>query len=210
VRRAYAWLAGGALLFALASLDLLWQGPLTSADPEISTWLHARMQPAVTQLLFVFTYVHSTAGLLTMSGALAVYLLVKRKPWLVLQLLLTVQGGQLLNAGLKQVFQRARPHWDEPLVHLSTASFPSGHAAGTTVFWGFVCVAAWALNAPAALKRVLVFVAPLVVAATCFSRVYLGAHYFSDVLAGVGEGAAWVAVCALLVRAPDTRRRTSS
>jgi membrane-associated phospholipid phosphatase len=199
VRRAYAWLAVGVLLFAFAALDLLWQGPLTSVDPQVSTWLHARMQPAVTQLLLVFTRVHSTAGLLAMSGALAVFLLVKRKPWLVLQLLLTVQGGQLLNAGLKQVFQRARPHWDEPLLALSTASFPSGHAAGTTVFWGFVCVAAWAVDAPAGLKRALVVVAPLMVLATCFSRVYLGAHYFSDVIAGVGEGIAWVALCCMVI-----------
>jgi undecaprenyl-diphosphatase len=115
-----------------------------------------------------------------------------------LTLVAAVPGGMLLNVAMKHVFARARPHFDEPVITLGTTSFPSGHAAGTTVFWGFLCVAAWALDAPPAAKRVLLVLAPLMVVATCFSRVYLGAHYFSDVIAGVGEGVAWVALCGLL------------
>ncbi|MEJ6022317.1 phosphatase PAP2 family protein [Ramlibacter sp. PS4R-6] len=205
MRRAQLALAGGLLLFALAAADLLLHGPLTSVDPEISTWLHGRMHRAVTRTLLVFTYVHSTIGLSAMSAGLAIFFVVRRQPGWILRLLLTVQGGQLLNAGLKQLFQRARPHWDEPLLTFTTTSFPSGHAAGATVFWGFVCVAAWSLGAPPLLRRVLLVIAPLMVVLTCFSRVYLGAHYFSDVLAGVGEGVAWVAACTMLMRARTMR-----
>jgi undecaprenyl-diphosphatase len=205
VRRSLLALGAGGALFAFAAADLLLHGPLTAADPAISTWLHGHMQPVATTVLFAFTHLHSTIGLSIMSAVLAVFFVATHRPRWILPLLLTVQGGQLLNAGLKDMFGRARPHWDDPLITLTTASFPSGHAAGTTVFWGFVCVAAWSLDAPVAVKRALSVIAPLMVFATCLSRVYLGAHYFSDVLAGVGEGTAWVALCTLLLRARTMR-----
>src|SRR5947209_3293599 len=81
-----------------------------------------------------------------------------------------------------------------PLLTLTTYSFPSGHAAGSTVFWGFVCVVAWHWPARDPLRRAVAVIAPAMVALTCLSRVYLGAHYFSDVLAGICEGIAWVCV----------------
>jgi undecaprenyl-diphosphatase len=205
MRRASIGLAAGLVVFALAAADLLFHGPLTAADPGISTWLHGHMDSVATQVLFAFTHLHSTIGLSILSAAVAVFFIATHRARWILPLLLAVQGGQLLNAGVKLLFGRARPHWDEPLVTLATASFPSGHAVGTTVFWGFVCVAAWTLDAPRAMKRVLMVIAPLMVVATCFSRVYLGAHYFSDVLAGVGEGVAWVAACTLLMHARNMR-----
>jgi membrane-associated phospholipid phosphatase len=185
-------------LFALFAADLIFGGPLTRVDPAVSTWLHGRMHPVITSALFLFTHMHSTIGLAIMSALLAVALVALRRPWWIAWMLLTVQGGQLLNVGMKQVFQRTRPHWDEPLVTLATASFPSGHAAGTTVFWGFVCVAAWALPVPHWMKRLLLVVAPSMIVLTALSRVYLGAHYFSDVLAGIAEGVAWVSLTMLV------------
>jgi undecaprenyl-diphosphatase len=156
------------------------------------------MHPAATQLLFAITHMHSTTGLVVMSAALALALAFAGRARWIVWLVLTVQGGQLLNAGVKELFHRARPHWDTPLVELSTYSFPSGHAAGSTVFWGFVCVLAWNWPAPAPVKRAIAALAVLMVALTCLSRVYLGAHYLSDVLAGACEGVAWVSAWALL------------
>jgi undecaprenyl-diphosphatase len=185
-------------LFATFASDLVLRGPITSVDPAISTWLHAHMQPAATQVLFLFTHVHSTIGLSVVSALLAILLVVRKRvkwiPWL----LLTVQGGQVLNVLVKDAFHRARPHFDDPVITLASYSFPSGHAAGSTVFWGFVCVLAWHWRARDAIRRALAVMAPLMVAFTCLSRVYLGAHYFSDVLAGVCEGIAWVCICELL------------
>lgn len=197
--RPLAVLAAALAGFALLAADLLLHGPVSSHDEAISLWLHARMQPVVTEILWGFTHLHSTIGLVLMSAVLAVILVAKHRgrwvPWLVL----TVQGGQLLNAGVKELFHRARPHWDTPLVQLATYSFPSGHAAGSTVFWGFVCVLAAAEAGPRDGSRRwvpwLFLLAALMVALTDLSRVYLGAHYLSDVLAGTCEGIAWVALC---------------
>ena len=188
--------AAAITLFAVIAADLLLHGPLTSADPAISSGFHANMHPALTSFLFFFTHLHSTIGLDAMSAGIALLLVSKRRareiPWL----LLTVQGGQLLNVLVKHAFQRPRPHFDHPLVTLASYSFPSGHAAGSTVFWGFACVLAWSWLARRSLRRVLAVIAPVMVVLTCLSRVYLGAHYLTDVVAGVCEGVAWVCVCA--------------
>lgn len=185
-------------LFALLAGDLLLHGPVTALDPSIGAWLHAHMQPAVTQVLFVFTHVHSTIGLSIMSALVAAALILRKRANMILWLLLTVQGGQVLNVVVKDAFQRPRPHFDDPVVTLATYSFPSGHAAGATVFWGFLCVlaASWPVRQP--IRRALFVIAPLMVLFTALSRMYLGAHYFSDVLAGICEGLAWVCVCDLL------------
>jgi membrane-associated phospholipid phosphatase len=191
-------LAVSVALFVLIAADLILHGPLTSADPASSIWLHAHMQAGLTRFLFFFTHLHSTIGLIAMSAGIALVLALKQRVRYIPWLLLTVQGGQLLNVLVKNAFQRPRPHFDEPLVTLASYSFPSGHAAGSTVFWGFVCVLAWSWPARPPVRRLLAVIAPLLVALTCLSRVYLGAHYLTDVVAGVCEGVAWVCVCTAL------------
>lgn len=187
------------LLFAAFSTDLLLGGPLTQADLRNSLWVRGHMQPQLTQLLLFVTHWHGTVGILAMSGLLGVLLFVTGRgrdiPWM----LLVVQGGQLVNVAVKSLFQRARPQWDEPLLTLTTFSFPSGHAVASTVFWGFAYVVAREWPVPAHVRRAILALCIVMVGLSCFSRVYLGAHFVSDVLAGVCEGAAWLLAC-LVVR----------
>jgi membrane-associated phospholipid phosphatase len=192
--------AGAAVLFVVFASDLIFHGPVTSADPAISLWLHAHMQPVLTQVLLAVTHMHSTTGLLVMSALIAAFCALRHRARLIPWLLLTVQGGQVLNWLLKEAFRRARPHWDSPLLELSSYSFPSGHSAGSTVFWSFACLLACWWPATPAVRRLVFCLAPVMVAATAFSRVYLGAHYTSDVLAGICEGVAWASACAWLHR----------
>ena len=121
-------------------------------------------------------------------------------------LVLAVPGGLVLNALLKLAFERARPALDHPLVHLTTFSFPSGHATGATVWWGFVLVL-WCSSRPGAAARIAGTIAVVaVVLLTALSRVYLGAHYPSDVLAGIAEGTLWLLVCFSGAQAVARRR----
>jgi undecaprenyl-diphosphatase len=125
--------------------------------------------------------------------------------WLV-ACLVAVPGGMLLNVALKHVFRRARPSFDDPLLTLATYSFPSGHTAAATVFYGLLAcylvrrLPGWGGRALA------VAAAVFMVALVALSRMVLGAHYLSDVLAATAEGAAWLAICITSVATLHRRR----
>lgn len=198
-RREGIALAAALALFAVLTADLLLHGPLTAADPSISRWFAAHRESALTRFMLGVTALHSTAGLSIMSAGLAAVLLWQRRGRWILPLAATVQGGAVLNAAVKHLFARPRPVWDVPLVHLETFSFPSGHAAGATVFWGFLLVLWCAWQPSGRARTAFALLALLMVCATALSRVYLGAHYATDVLAGFAEGVAWVLLWRLLL-----------
>jgi undecaprenyl-diphosphatase len=121
-----------------------------------------------------------------------------------------VIGSGLINSVLKISFNRARPDvfpWRTQ--HVGLASFPSGHAMTSIVVYGTLAFLIARLAPTRWLKRVIWTVAMLVVLVVGLSRLYLGVHYPSDVLAGFVVGGAWAVVCALgmeAVRYFRTRR----
>ncbi len=194
------------LAFALLASDLLRNGPITRADEPLSRWAHDHMTEALTQFLLVVTHLHSTTGICLMALAAAVALAWARQwAWLP-ALALCVPGGLVLNAGLKQVFQRVRPSGDSPVLALVTYSFPSGHAAGATVWWGFVAILCLAWRPGPWPRAGVLVLAAMMICLTAFSRVYLGVHYPSDVLAAMAEGMAWLALCFMALGARQRRR----
>ena len=102
-------------------------------------------------------------------------------------------GIEIVNAVLKLLFHRPRP--ELAYVHLDTYSFPSGHAAGATAIYGVVVyLLVRDRRTSARVAAALGFIALILLVG--FSRLYLEAHYLSDVLAGCSLGAAWA--CAAL------------
>lgn len=108
----------------------------------------------------------------------------------------SVVGGWLLETLLKIVFHRARPDLWPALVAERTPSFPSGHAAMTTVFFGGVAAIVLHMSRKSLYRTAAVAAAAVVVASVCFTRVYLGVHWTTDVAGGVLVGLFWVVVCA--------------
>lgn len=104
-------------------------------------------------------------------------------------------GALVLSTGLKQVVGRARPVFDAPVASEFGLSFPSGHALGGSAFWLTVAVAAVSVTRGRRAWLALAVAVSLLVAA---SRVLLGVHYPSDVVAGLVLGAGWTAVCTAL------------
>jgi membrane-associated phospholipid phosphatase len=194
----HAALAGGLLAFALFAADLLAHGPVTRADAGVSAWFHMHMDRWVTDVLLGVTHLHGTTGVCVMVALLAALLFFTRNTAWLPMLAVCVPGGLLLNFAVKHVFNRARPSFDHPLLTLSSSSFPSGHTAGATLWWGFLLVLWWTVQPRAPHRAAAAFVALLMIALTALSRVYLGVHYLSDVLAAFGEGVAWLAVCFLV------------
>ena len=156
--------------------------------------------------MLVLSYWHSTPGLLLMTAGLGGLLYrAGRSCWL-LALVLSVPGVMLLNVGVKNLVQRARPHFDDPVLTLTTYSFPSGHTAGATVFYGFL--AAFLLSHPRAQpwRGWILAVAVAMIVLVGVSRIYLGVHYLTDVVAALVEGVLWLAICLAGVRALWRRR----
>jgi undecaprenyl-diphosphatase len=103
-------------------------------------------------------------------------------------------GGLLLNVLLKQLFHRARPSADLVylLPSLSSLSFPSGHTMVTTSVVGSLVVILHVVKAPRGLRLASILLGSAAIVGVGVSRVYLGAHYPSDVLGGFLAAAAWV------------------
>lgn len=201
-RRGAAWaiiIVACLLVFGLLAYQVVSGGPLTRVDLRVTLEMVGQRQPGLTRAMLLVSEVHETRKVLALTGLLGAWLLWRRYRRSA-AVLLVVPIGMLLNVGLKNIFQRIRPTLDEPLVQLSTYSFPSGHGVASTVFYGALCALALAhWNRPAGRVAAVAGAASLVLL-VCFSRVYLGAHYPSDVVAGVAVGLAGLAACLAWLR----------
>jgi undecaprenyl-diphosphatase len=187
-------LIAAASLFALLADDVTSGARLTVVDAEIASWLHRHATPPLVTAMFVWTQLHSTVAV-GAYAAIATLVLALERSWRRATLVVVAVGGGLaLNALMKLAFQRARPSFDDPLLTLATYSFPSGHVAGSTIFYGLAVVAVFARTTSARWRALVLVAALLAVVLVAFSRMLLGAHYLSDVLAAFVEGIAWLAV----------------
>lgn len=183
---------GSVALFALLAADVLMVGPLARFDPEAVRFVAGQRAPWLTTGMLALSRLHETLMLLGATALVAAWMAWRRQLARAL-LLAAIPSGMGLNWLLKQAFARARPDLD-PLVQLETFSFPSGHAVASTLFYGSLCLLFLQERRPRPQRALAVAAAATMVALVCFSRIYLGAHYPSDVLAGASVGCAWLAV----------------
>lgn len=181
------------LVLGLLSAQVVLHGPVIALDDGVSRYWMQHHSPALTSLLRWMSILHEQLVVLVAAAIVAGFFGM-RHDWVSARAMLVVPTGMLLNVAVKNVFQRARPHWDEPLVQLATYSFPSGHAVASTVFWGMVCALAFTHTRSRRWRAVAFALSATMIVLVCFSRVYLGAHYPSDVVAGAALGLAWVLV----------------
>ena len=205
-----AILTGSAWIFGWMVEDLA-EGD-TKIDTRLADWLHEHASPDLT------TFFEAVTRLGNVSTLLVVVLLTSavlwRKGWIAeLQLLvLAGVGAEIITVGLKHGFQRDRPFFSDPLATESSYSFPSGHASVSLAVYGTLgFIAARHLGSRRAQFAVLAGTTVLVLLIG-FSRLYLGVHFLSDVIAGYSLGIAWVALCVVLLQLRlrlKERRQTS-
>jgi membrane-associated phospholipid phosphatase len=181
-------------------------------DRSMAEFLHTYASEAsgLTDFIRVVSFLGSLEVLALVGVLVALALLVQRS-WLTLAVwLVAVLGGEVLNLLLKDLFARPRPSFEHPLVVETSYSFPSGQAMESLVVYGMLAYFAVLTLRSQRARAVSVGGAALIVVLIGLSRVYLGAHYVSDVVGGFAAGGAWLGVVVTVweaMRRRDTANR---
>jgi membrane-associated phospholipid phosphatase len=189
-----ALLVLGASLWAFGALaEELIEGD-TVYDERLAEWLHGRATQPFTDLFRGITWLGNVPVLLAVTLIAVGILWAWRERTDAVFVALAFVGGQVLSNSMKLGFRRERPFFADPLATESTYSFPSGHALVSLAVYGSVALVL-ARRLPTRWWSILVLAAAAaLVLAIGFSRLYLGVHFLSDVLAGYAAGTAWLAL----------------
>jgi len=201
--------AAALVLFAWLGREIL-EGEVLAFDERIRTLVHDLASPRLTTVMRAASLYGGPAVLVPAGLLVAVAFLVKGWRRGALLVIVTLAGTGLLNWLLKFSFARVRPasFFDYPLP--GSPSFPSGHALYAASVFGGLAVLLTARIRNLLLQVAIWFVAISLFLLVGLSRVYLGVHYPSDVLAGYAIGVIWVTAVALGDRlARHWRRRQS-
>jgi undecaprenyl-diphosphatase len=198
-------------LFAGVTEDVVHHDPLTKLDLTLATLFRAHATPLGDQIFSIISALGSP-GAMAVIGAGGALLLLLRRKWLVLAAWVAAFGGAgLLTVILKNLIQRPRPVGAAEFLFGTTYSFPSGHALGSLVGYGmlaYVVGSNW-VESRRARARLVIATAVLVIVIG-LSRLYLGVHYFSDVVAGYAVGVLWLSVCISGLQVVQRRRLSAS
>ena len=203
---------GMTLTLAALAEHVMTGRPLTLIDQQLSAWLARNRSPALTTFFIIVTALGSTAVGTIVAVVLGVYLLLRRQRYWFAATILTIAGGSLLNRFLKLAFQRARPELDDPITAFAGYSFPSGHTMAATVVFGTLALYLFTRKRSSRARFVVIGLAFLVILMVAFSRIYLGAHYLTDVVAAIAEGLAWISLSFTVVsvwRQQKIKRKTA-
>jgi undecaprenyl-diphosphatase len=186
---------GALWLFGGIAEDIIHHDPLTQFDLTIAAACYRHATPAGVAIAKGVSLLGSPGFVAAWGLVLVGSLLVRRQYFLLGGWVAAVAGGGLLDLALKRVFHRTRPTGDGPLLTAKGWSFPSGHVMGSLVAYGML---AYLLVREFHGRRLQVAVsagAALLILLIGLSRMYLGVHYFSDVIGGYAAGAVWLAAC---------------
>src|SRR5262249_40865881 len=167
-------------------------------DQAAEAWAQRHITPLHTTLMLTATGLASVGFVSVVTALAAAMMAHQRSGYWLGRLALSVPGCVLGNEALKYLFHCARPALEHPLVTLPSYSFPSGHAVAATVFYGFAAILLGSYIAAKVWRIVISLAAVAVILMVGLSRVYLGAHYPTDVLAGFLEGVTWLSLVGMM------------
>ena len=187
--------AGCLWIFGSLAGDVVSNGPQVSVDQTVATAIHELTTPALTTFFLVVTALGSMEAIALVSLVGAVVFGAWRR-WLLFGTWVIAAGGSVvLILLLKALFARPRPYFEQPLLLETYYSFPSGHAMEAVVLYGMLAYFAVLALRTWRARAAVVFGTSLLVLLIGFSRMYLGVHYFSDVVAGFAAGGVWLSTC---------------
>ncbi|MDK2836289.1 MAG: undecaprenyl-diphosphatase [Thermosediminibacterales bacterium] len=183
------------LLFVKLAEDLLYQ-ELGTFDAVVENFIRGFTSEGLTRVAIFVTNLGSAAVEISLLLVVGGFLYFRLKHiWEPVILTSSLAGGWILNEALKAIFHRSRPSIQH-LVEVGGYSFPSGHAMVSAAFYGMLGYLLWVNmrknSKPAWYVVLSTFV---LIFAIGLSRIYLGVHFASDVLAGFAAGGAWLIAC---------------
>jgi membrane-associated phospholipid phosphatase len=185
--------AAAVAAFAHLAEDYLTGDPIVRWDIRFAAWLHAHASDPLVRVFDVVTLAGNSIVLFVLVAAIGIVLLRRTRPNEAAVIALAFGGSALLNPLLKLLFHRKRP--ELAFVHLDTYSFPSGHAAVSTATFTTIAFLLGRRYRSLRARLAIALGTAAAILLVGFSRLYLGAHYLSDVLAGISFGFAWAMLC---------------
>ncbi|HEY8175772.1 MAG TPA: phosphatase PAP2 family protein [Gemmatimonadaceae bacterium] len=170
-------------------------GSTQAFDTAVLKWIAAHRTPLLDQVMLEITFLGTGTVVLMIVAISGMFLWLTKHKYSALLLLISTAGGLLLNNFLKAGFGRPRPQVFEWGTTVVSTSFPSGHAMGAAVAYGTVAYLAARLQERRLHRVVTLISAAVIILLISISRLYLGVHYPSDVIAGVIIGLAWAGFC---------------
>lgn len=181
----------GAIWLFLGILeDIVTKDPLVRADAALYAFLQDLRSPIGDAILIAVTELGDSSVVISVTIAGLLWLVLQRAWWTAAYWIGAVGLASIFNSLIKIALSRARPV-DDLYDGASLFSFPSGHATVNLVMYGFLAFLVARELRPARSMGVVGVLSSLVVL-IAFSRLYLGAHWFSDVAGGLAFGAAWI------------------
>ena len=208
-------LVGVAAVSMFAAFASLVTGGFTQTfDERILQWLEAQRSPVMDRVMLEISALGTGAVLLVLVLVASVFLWLTKHHWSVYILLMGVFGGQLANRLLKTSFERPRPSVVEWVTDVSSLSFPSGHAMTSMITYGSIAYLVARLEPTRRLRLTTWALCGVMILLIGISRMYLGVHYPSDIIAGYIGGLAWIAFVAASLtavrffspRRPETKK----
>jgi membrane protein DedA with SNARE-associated domain/membrane-associated phospholipid phosphatase len=187
-------IALAAWAFGALTQDVLGHDEVALLDPHVETWVIAHRTGWLTSVVEAVTWMGSTTVIVPASLVIGSLFVLRRRDWRPSTLLAAAVAGAFVLANIvKPLVDRPRPSSAIWIGRYAGASFPSAHATQSIAFYSMLAVVLGLGSSPRT-RTLLWSGAVLVVLVVGASRIYLGAHWMSDVLGGFALGAMWVAV----------------
>lgn len=180
-------------------------GGIAAADYAVMNVMEQVVTDEMTPWIVGLTDTGGTVGLTILVVIIAIGLIVFRRRWEALQLVLASGLGGLVNLGLKHTFVRPRPA--EQVIQATGYSFPSGHAFAAMVFYGTLLTIVWQITDKTVWRVLAAIICPLMILALGASRLYLNVHYLTDVVGGYASGFVWLVAVYLVVDGVEHHRK---
>jgi membrane-associated phospholipid phosphatase len=176
----------------------VWEKEAFSFDTTFLLWIHQFANPVTDQVMLFITQLGNPNVVIPIAIITLIFLYLDRHYSEAKFFAFACLGGAILNTGLKLVFSKPRPALWHRLIVETSYSFPSGHALGAVVLYGAIAYLGTAYYPRFA--QLIYGGAIAVITLIGLSRLYLGVHWPTDIIAGYSIGLLWLLICIGLLK----------